>query len=131
MNTARAPATGVDTLVVLMGASRLAEITARVIAAGRAPETPAAVIQSGTCADQRTVYAPLSAIAARAEQEGIGAPALLVIGDVAALGEHLYGALSSLSQSHGIDRDPDWRRSGSSSAAPDSRRGDDTARLAN
>ncbi|HET8656555.1 MAG TPA: uroporphyrinogen-III C-methyltransferase, partial [Longimicrobiaceae bacterium] len=78
-----------ETLVVYMGVNSLPVTSARLIAAGRSPETPAAIIQSGTCPGQRTVTAPLSRIAAAADEAGIAAPALVVIGPVAALRDRL------------------------------------------
>ncbi len=72
------------TLVFYMGVKRLAENAAALIAAGRDPEQPAAAIERGTWAGQRTVEATLGTIAAVVERERVGAPALIVIGDVAA-----------------------------------------------
>lgn len=77
-------ATGPATLVVLMGVQRLSELAARLIEFGRSPRTPAALIQHATLPEQRTVRAELADIAAKAEAEGIRAPAVLVIGPVAA-----------------------------------------------
>ena len=53
------------TLVFLMGVKNLAENCRRLVDAGRAPETPAAVIQSGTTLTQRTVVGTLATIADR------------------------------------------------------------------
>ena len=72
------------TLVFYMGVKRLGENAASLIAAGRDPGQPAAAIERGTWPGQRTVTATLGEIAATVEREGIGAPALIVIGDVAA-----------------------------------------------
>jgi uroporphyrinogen III methyltransferase/synthase len=77
------------TLVFYMGVKRLAENAAALIAAGRDPEEPAAAIERGTWAGQRTVEATLGTIAAVAEHERVGAPALIVIGAVAARREEL------------------------------------------
>lgn len=77
------------TLVVYMGTRQLAEIAATLEAGGRSALTPAAVIEWGTHARQRTVTAPLGEIAAAAAVAGIGAPALVVIGEVAALRDRL------------------------------------------
>jgi len=76
---ARAP----GTLVVFMGLRNLAELVADLIANGKDPSTPAAVIAHGTLADQETVVAPLSALPAAAS--GLAPPALIVIGEVVAL----------------------------------------------
>jgi uroporphyrin-III C-methyltransferase/precorrin-2 dehydrogenase/sirohydrochlorin ferrochelatase len=81
-----APLAAVDTLVVLMGRSGLPAFTARLIAAGRAAETPAACIQSATTPAQRVLVATLGTISAAAEREGLEAPLVTVIGEVARLG---------------------------------------------
>ena len=75
----------IDTLVVLMGVGNAARIAGHLIAAGRAPETPAAAIQSATLPDQRQVVATLGTLGQAIDAEGIGTPAVLVIGAVAAL----------------------------------------------
>ncbi len=72
------------TLVFYMGVKRLDENAAALIAAGRDPEQPAAAIERGTWPGQRTVEATLGTIAAAVERERIGAPALIVVGPVAA-----------------------------------------------
>jgi len=77
------------TLVFYMGVKRLSENAAALIAAGRDPEQPAAAIERGTMAGQRTVTATLGTIAAAVEREGVGAPALIVIGPVAGRRERL------------------------------------------
>lgn len=75
------PTTG--TLVVLMGVKHLPALTAQLIAHGRAPSTPAAVIERGATADQRVVEGTLADIAERAQD--VQAPATLVVGEVVAL----------------------------------------------
>jgi uroporphyrin-III C-methyltransferase len=80
-----APLAGVDTIVVLMGRSSLPGFTARLIAAGRDPETPAACIQSATTPAQRVTRATLATIAGAAERDGLEAPVVTVIGAVASL----------------------------------------------
>jgi uroporphyrinogen III methyltransferase / synthase len=77
------------TLVFYMGVQRLAENAAALIEAGRDPEQPAAAIERGTMVGQRTTSATLGTIAAAVEREGIGAPALIVVGPVAARREQL------------------------------------------
>ena len=69
------------TLVVLMGAGHLAEITQRLMAGGLAPETPAAAVRWGTTPRQRTVRSTLGAIAG----QNVESPAAIVVGDVASL----------------------------------------------
>ena len=74
-------AAAVDTLVVLMPLGRLGEL-ARSLAEVLPGDRPAAVIASATTAKQQTVRAPLDRIARAAADEGIQAPALLVVGEV-------------------------------------------------
>ena len=82
-------ADAVDTIAVLMGMGNLARIAEALMAGGRSPETPAAVIQWGTLPRQRTVLATLSTVAAEAEKAGVGSPAIVLIGEVAQLRERL------------------------------------------
>jgi uroporphyrinogen III methyltransferase / synthase len=85
----RALAAFPGTLVLYMGVRRLAENAATLIAAGRDPKQPAAAIERGTMPGQRTVMATLEDLAGAVEREGIGAPAVIVVGPVAARGEAL------------------------------------------
>ncbi len=82
-------ASAVDTIVVLMGVSRLHYITARMLEA-RGRETPAAIIEKGTLPDQRVIVSTLGDIAVRAEEAGVKPPAVLVVGDVVKLRERLW-----------------------------------------
>lgn len=68
------------TIVVLMGVARVRAITAELVAGGLAPTTPAAAVRWGTRPEQRTVRATLGTLA----DEDLAAPAVLVIGEVAA-----------------------------------------------
>ncbi len=72
------------TLVFYMGVKRLAENATALIEGGRDPEQPAAAVERGTMVGQRTVEATLGTIAAAVEREQVGAPALIVVGPVAA-----------------------------------------------
>ncbi|HZP30370.1 MAG TPA: uroporphyrinogen-III C-methyltransferase [Acidimicrobiia bacterium] len=69
------------TLVILMGAGRIADIAAALIAGGRSPATPVAAVRNGTRPDQRTTRATLATIA----DAGVRAPSAIVVGEVAAL----------------------------------------------
>ena len=68
------------TVVVLMGAARCRAICDRLIAAGMAPDTPAAAVQWGTRPNQRTLRATVATLADLDPQP----PATIVIGEVAA-----------------------------------------------
>jgi uroporphyrinogen III methyltransferase / synthase len=78
-----------DTLVILMGMSRLGEIAAQLAAAGRGPETPAAAVHWGTYEQQQTIVATLGTIAAEAERAGLRAPGVIIVGAVVTLREEL------------------------------------------
>jgi uroporphyrinogen III methyltransferase / synthase len=75
--------------VLYMAVGRLAQIAEALIAGGRCPAEPAAVVEGGTMPGQRIVSGTLETIAASAEQERIRAPAITVVGPVAALAERL------------------------------------------
>ncbi len=70
------------TLVFYMGVKRLADNAAALIEAGRDPNEPAAAVERGTMDGQRTVTATLGTLAEAIEREGVGAPALIVVGKV-------------------------------------------------
>ena len=69
------------TLVILMAAARIRATLARLIAGGLPPETPAAMVQWGTTAAQRTVTATLTTLADDAAAQGFGSPAVVVVGE--------------------------------------------------
>jgi uroporphyrinogen III methyltransferase/synthase len=68
------------TIVLYMGVKALPAIAKALIAGGMPPEIPAAAIQWGTHAKQRTVTATLESIAERAAAAGVSAPVITVIG---------------------------------------------------
>ncbi|WFE31737.1 uroporphyrinogen-III C-methyltransferase [Micromonospora sp. WMMD975] len=70
------------TLVILMGLKNLAAIAATLIAHGKPPHTPVAVIQEGTTAAQRTLRSTLASVAADVEAAAFRPPAIVVVGDV-------------------------------------------------
>ena len=80
-------ATAVDTLVILMGLHNLPAIVAKLIAHGRSPETPAAVIRRGTTYEQETVIGTLADIVEKSAS--LKAPTLIVVGEVVELRNQL------------------------------------------
>ena len=68
-----------------MGVKSLPRITAKLIENGMDPATPAASIQWGTTARQRTVVATVATLAAKVEESKITPPALTIIGRVVSL----------------------------------------------
>jgi uroporphyrinogen III methyltransferase/synthase len=83
-----------DTCVFLMGMRDLPELARRLMEYGRAPETPAAVIERATLPGQRTVRARLDKIADAAAAAGLQSPAVIVVGATAALGTNSAGPLA-------------------------------------
>jgi uroporphyrin-III C-methyltransferase len=70
------------TLVVLMGSHRCEELCATLIARGRPPTTPAAMVAAAGRPEQRTVLGQLDDLADRVAEAALPTPAVLVIGDV-------------------------------------------------
>ncbi len=82
-------ATGVDTLIFLMGMKNLPEIVAKLMEYGRPSNAPVAVIKEGTRPEQETVVGSLKDIVAKAEEYHLTAPAVIVVGNVVRLREKL------------------------------------------
>mgnify|MGYP002777995533 CR=1 FL=1 len=83
-----------QTLAVYMGVQGLDTIRDRLVAHGRAPTTPFALIENGSRASQRVVVGTLADLPERAVAENVRSPALLILGEVAALATslHWFGA---------------------------------------
>ena len=77
------------TLVFLMGLRHLGEISRRLIEGGKPADTPSAVIQNGTTANQKVAFSDLAHIAEEAERCGIQTPAITVVGPVVGLEKKL------------------------------------------
>ncbi len=80
---------GIGTLVFYMGIKNLPDITQKLIAHGKSPDTPVALIRWGTTPGQQTVTGTLDDIAERVKKAGLKAPAIIVVGDVVQLRENL------------------------------------------
>jgi len=79
------------TLVILMGVANLSTITASLLTNRLPAETPAAVVADAGLPSMRTVHGDLGSIAQLATDAGIRAPAVVVIGAVAAIPQLLAG----------------------------------------
>ncbi|MEJ5367052.1 MAG: uroporphyrinogen-III C-methyltransferase [Bryobacteraceae bacterium] len=77
----------VDTLIILMGVSRRAEIARRLTGAGRDPRQPVAFLENGTLAQERIVVSDLETVAAGAVE--VTNPAVMVAGEVVRVREEL------------------------------------------
>ena len=82
-------ATGVDTLVFLMGVANLPHITSKLIENGRSADTPAAVIRWGTKPEQRTLITTVGKAAEDVAKNGIKPPAIFIVGEVVKLRDSL------------------------------------------
>ncbi|MBV9845402.1 MAG: uroporphyrinogen-III C-methyltransferase [Kutzneria sp.] len=77
------------TLVLLMAVERIGSFAEVLLDNGRAPHTPVAVVQEGTRSTQRALRTTLAEVAADVAAQGVRPPAIIVVGPVAALGDHL------------------------------------------
>lgn len=73
------------TLVILMGMHHLGEIAEGLLAAGKEPDTPCAIVMEGTTGRQRCMRTVLSRLREEADEQGFTSPAVIVIGAVAKL----------------------------------------------
>jgi uroporphyrin-III C-methyltransferase len=80
-------ASGAGTLVLFMGLARLGDLADGLISAGKAADTPAAVVSRGSLPDQEVVIGTLATIADASH--ALPGPALVVVGDVVAIAERL------------------------------------------
>ena len=76
-----------ETLVILMGMRNMGTITRRLLTEGMPADTPAAVVQRGTHADQRSVTGTLSTITQKAAD--LASPGIIVIGETAKFADQL------------------------------------------
>jgi uroporphyrinogen III methyltransferase/synthase len=77
------------TIVLYMGVKTLPNIADALVAGGMSPDTPAAAVQWGTYARQRTVAATLTTLSDAITRDGLSAPVITVIGEVAGLRDEI------------------------------------------
>ncbi|MBM4401486.1 MAG: HemD protein, partial [Crenarchaeota archaeon] len=82
-------ASAVDTIVILMGVEPLETTAAKLMEGGLDPDTPVAIIEQGTSKNQRSLIGKLNTITKEARERNVKAPAVIVVGKVATLGEKL------------------------------------------
>jgi uroporphyrin-III C-methyltransferase/precorrin-2 dehydrogenase/sirohydrochlorin ferrochelatase len=73
------------TVVLLMAVQNLAAIADRLVAGGRRPGTPVAVVADGTMPGERVLFSTLAEVAEDLEREQVRPPAIAVVGDVVAV----------------------------------------------
>ncbi len=81
--------TGIGTLVFLMGVKNIGQITEALMARGKSPATPAALIRRGTTPHQETIAGTLATIVDLAKASHFKPPAILVVGKVVDLSDTL------------------------------------------
>jgi uroporphyrinogen III methyltransferase/synthase len=81
--------TAMGTLVFYMGIANLANITEQLIAHGRAPETPVAIVRWATMPSQQTLVGTLTDIVDKVKSAEFKPPAVILIGEVVGLREQL------------------------------------------
>jgi len=79
-----------QTLAFYMGVSGLAQLRDQLIAHGRGAATPFAIIENGTRPEQRVVIGTLADLPELARLHDVGAPSLLIVGEVASLAARLH-----------------------------------------
>lgn len=77
------------TLVFYMGLSRAPWIAQQLLQAGMAPQKPLALIENGSRSNQRVVTGCLKDLPLLIEQHALKTPALIVVGEVVSLAQHL------------------------------------------
>lgn len=76
-----------QTLAVYMAVRRFPDLMNNLIAHGRAADTPVAIIEKGTTAEQRVIRGSLGQLTMLAEAHRVEAPAMLIIGEVVGIGQ--------------------------------------------
>jgi uroporphyrin-III C-methyltransferase/precorrin-2 dehydrogenase/sirohydrochlorin ferrochelatase len=79
-----------QTLALYMGVSAMCTIGDQLTAHGRAGSTPVAVVENGSRPDQRVTLARLDELGDLAARGDVSSPALLIVGEVAALAARLH-----------------------------------------
>ncbi|BAX81797.1 uroporphyrinogen-III C-methyltransferase [Labilibaculum antarcticum] len=91
-------ATGIDTLVFYMGVTQAARIVRNLMANGRKPETPVAMIRWGTLPEQEVLKGTLGNIVAKMEEHDFKPPAIFIVGEVVAYSEQLSPLINQMAE---------------------------------
>jgi uroporphyrin-III C-methyltransferase/precorrin-2 dehydrogenase/sirohydrochlorin ferrochelatase len=91
-----------QTLAVYMGVAELENVRANLLEHGRAADTPFALIENGSRPEQRVIVGRLDRLPEIARRHSVVSPALLILGEVAALADklHWFGALPLGADAH-------------------------------
>ncbi|WP_182406544.1 siroheme synthase CysG [Psychrobacter sp. GP33] len=104
-----------ETVVFYMGLHSLARLTEGLIDAGRAADTPIAIVSNASMTNQQVLTGTIGTIVALQEQAQLPTPALLIMGDVVALHHDLawYNVNHQQHNQNVSDTDENWLRGGS------------------
>ena len=89
-----------QTLAFYMAVRRFPDLMNQLIGNGRSADTPVAIIEKGTTREQRVIRGNLGQLTLLAEAHRVAAPAMLIVGEVAALGRDLASPLPQSSQNY-------------------------------
>lgn len=93
---------GIDTIVVYMGIRNIGTIATSLRNAGKSPDTPAAVVFSGTWAEETIIEGTLGSIVERISERESGRPGLIFIGEVVRL-LHRQGDRRTVKETHAVE----------------------------
>jgi len=82
-------AKAVDTIVIMMGLSRLEIISRKLISGGLSKNTPVAVIQNGTTDEHRMIKGTLANISKKVSESKIKPPSIIIVGKVVNLSDKI------------------------------------------
>lgn len=83
-------------VILYMGMTHLGDIAAGLMAGGLAPETPVAIVSDATTPRQRVLVTALARARADADREGFRSPAIVAVGSIVSLREHLAAGMIGL-----------------------------------
>ena len=91
-----------QTLAFYMGVGQSGQVAERLMANGRQGHTPVAIVENGSRPEQRVITTTLDLLAGAIAEHRVASPALLIVGEVAALGSslHWFGELLEANVSH-------------------------------
>jgi uroporphyrin-III C-methyltransferase/precorrin-2 dehydrogenase/sirohydrochlorin ferrochelatase len=89
-----------QTLAFYMAVQRFEDLMNNLIRYGRSAGTPVAIIEKGTTPEQRVIRGTLGQLTLLAEAHRVAAPAMLIVGEVAALGGTEQYPLPQTSQNY-------------------------------
>jgi len=78
-------------IVLYMATRNLERIAEELMRGGLPPSTPAAIVVAAAMVEERVVVSTLGRLAADAQKQRVGTPAIIVIGDIVHLRERLLG----------------------------------------